>query len=406
MIDTQLAASISFVAFGINFFGAVLLLLLNSGSRSVRWYLPFQLCVILWLLSSAAWYQFHNPVWLDWTVFAVALMPLMFFLFAVMESTNRPAWQAMLVMLIAAPFIPLIMSGFFVGELSRATDMLALAWSVLGWIGASLLLWLQARRKAREQAGQPEVRKRIILLAFVLIAPICVAGAILLKGDWFITFAMPVITSCIMFLIFYGMTRLQFYDIEVRARRSGDIAAQTIETERLAVLGELTATIAHEVRNPLTGVRSLAQRIAADEIGSDKRKQYAEVILEETSRVENLVSNLLDLSRKSALAHTATPATTLLAPLFTDLALLVSSRAAAKQLVINTQADHGMTVDAPREVVAQAVLNLLLNAIAHAPPGTQVDVVAQRRDGSAEIIVRDRGPGIPSADRERIFEPF
>jgi signal transduction histidine kinase len=209
-----------------------------------------------------------------------------------------------------------------------------------------------------------------------------------------------------MFLIFYGVTRLQFYDIEVRARRSGDIAAQTIEIERLAVLGELTATIAHEVRNPLTGVRSLAQRIASDEIGNDKRKQYAAVILEETSRVENLVSNLLDLSRRTARAHSSTNAATQLAPLFADLELLVTSRAASKQLTINAQADVSLIVNAPREVVAQAVLNLMLNAIAHAPPSTTVDVAAQRRDGGAEIIVRDRGPGIPAGDRERIFEPF
>jgi signal transduction histidine kinase len=406
LIDTRLAASFSFVAFGVNFFGAMLLLLLNSGSRSLRWYMPFQLCVLLWLLANAASLQTGNETWIGWAAFAVAMMPLMFLLFAIMESTTRPAWHAILVMILATPFIPLVMTGVFMSDLSRFSDILAMAWSVVGWMGGSLLLWMQGRRESQRNAHQPDMRKRIFLLAFVLIAPISVVGAIVLKGNWFILFGIPIITIWIMFLIFYGVTRLQFYDIEVRARRSSDIAAQTIETERLAVLGELTATIAHEVRNPLTGVRSLAQRIAADEIGDDKRKQYAAVILEETSRVEKLVSNLLDLSRRSARAHVSTQAKTQLAPLFADLTLLVTTRAAAKQLRVNAHTDETITVNAPREVVAQAVLNLMLNAIAHAPPATDVDVSAVERNGGAEIIVRDRGPGIPASDRDRIFEPF
>jgi two-component system sensor histidine kinase KdpD len=130
------------------------------------------------------------------------------------------------------------------------------------------------------------------------------------------------------------------------------------------------------------------------------------VILEETSRVEKLVSNLLDLSRRSARAHVSTQAKTQLAPLFADLTLLVTTRAAAKQLRVNAHTDETITVNAPREVVAQAVLNLMLNAIAHAPPATDVDVSAVERNGGAEIIVRDRGPGIPAGDRDRIFEPF
>lgn len=405
MSDNSLAASISFVAFGVNFFGAALLLLLNAGSRSVRWYLPFQLCILMWLFASAADQQWGHDAWVNWEAFAVALMPMMFLLFALMESTTRPAWHAMIVMLLAAPIVPIIMTGIFMDNISRWGDVLSIAWSVVGWMGGSLILWLQGRRQARHST-HPDVHKRVFLLAFVLIAPVSVVGAILLKGDWFIVYAMPVITIWIMFLIFYGVTRLQFYDIEVRARRSGDLAAQTVETERLAVLGELTATIAHEVRNPLTGVRSLAQRLAREEITSEKRKQYADVILDETGRVEKLVSNLLDLSRRSTRARSSDGSSTQLAPLFADLALLVTSRAESKQLVLHTTAAESAVVRAPREAVAQAVLNLMLNAIAHAPTGTAVDVVADVRNGGAEILVRDRGPGVPAIDRERIFEPF
>jgi two-component system sensor histidine kinase AtoS len=175
--------------------------------------------------------------------------------------------------------------------------------------------------------------------------------------------------------------------------------------ERLAVLGEIAATIAHEVRNPLTGVRSLAQRIAQDEIPADKRRKYADVILEETRRVERLVSNLLELARRGTRRDQHASTTTALPALFEDLALLVASRAerARVQLVTNAQE---LVVPAPREAVAQALLNLLLNAIAHSPPNSVVTLNAQQKNGSVEISVRDHGQGIAASERERVFDPF
>ncbi|HEX6064495.1 MAG TPA: ATP-binding protein [Longimicrobiales bacterium] len=404
MIDTRLAASITFIAFGVNFFGAALLLLLNAGSRSVRWYLPFQLCVLLWLFAQAADLTWPNAGWIALLAFAVVMMPFMFLLFAVMDGSQRPAWQAIIALLFLAPVLPLLMNGIFSSTSSSLAGALSNAWSFVGWIGGSVLLWLNMRRQA---ATQPSgLRRKIFLLAFLLIAPVSVVTAIMLDGDWFIAIGVPVLTSLIMFLIFYGVTSMQFYDIEVRVRRSGDIAAQTVETERLALLGELAATIAHEVRNPLTGVRSLAQRIATDDVAADKRRQYAEVILEETGRVEKLVTNLLDLARRGSKKRDPVATATLLAPLFTDLALLASARAARRRLTIETRVSPSLAVNAPRDAVTQALLNLLLNAVNHAPEGTRVDLIAEARANTVDIVVRDEGPGVPAAERERIFEPF
>jgi signal transduction histidine kinase len=404
LIDPQLAASIAFIAFGVNFFGAILLLLLNAGSRSVRWYLPFHLCVLLWLFAQACDLTWPYAGWEGPHAFAIAMMPFLFLLFSFMEARERPVWIAYIALIAVAPLIAFVMHGIYNRDASRFADGFATAWSIGGWIGASVLLWLNGRRQARLSLAQSNVRKKLILLAFVLIAPLSVVSAIVVHGAWFVLIGIPIITIMIMMLIFFGITRMQFYDIEVRVRRSGDIAAETVETERLAVLGELAATIAHEVRNPLTGVRSLAQRLANDEIGADKRRQYAEVILEETGRVENLVTNLLDLARRNPLPHAA--GTTVVAPLLADLQLLVATRAANKQITVQCNAAGDLEANAPREVVAQAVLNLLLNAIAHAPPGSTVGVQASRTANGTSITVRDRGPGVPVPDRERIFDPF
>ena len=66
----------------------------------------------------------------------------------------------------------------------------------------------------------------------------------------------------------------------------------------------------------------------------------------------------------------------------------------------------GVSAPAAREPLAQALLNLLLNALAHAPEGTAVELRARETADAVELTVRDHGPGIPPEARERIWEPF
>jgi signal transduction histidine kinase len=267
-------------------------------------------------------------------------------------------------------------------------------------------LWLNGRRQVRAAPERVDVRRKVLLLSLVLIGPLSVAFAILVGGQWFVLIGVPIITILIMIMTFYGITRLQFYDIEVRARRTGEIAAETFETQRLAVLGELAATIAHEVRNPLTGMSSLAQRIARADVPAEKSREYAAVILDETARVEKLVSNLLDVARRGSRPRTAAGVLTPLAPVVADVVLLVDTRARRKSVHLTTHIQDGLAACAPRELITQALLNLLLNAIEHAPAGSEVGVRGVRAGSDVELIVADRGPGVSAHERERIFQPF
>lgn len=404
MIDHRLAAALAFTALGANLLGTILLLLLNAGSRSVRWYLPFQVAVILWLVGQGANQLWPSTVWESIDIFGASLLPLLFLLFAIMEAPGRPSWHGILILALAAPLLPLVMRGLYASS-STALDVLAWVWFCTGWIGGPIILWIRGMRQASREETPKGFRRRLVFLALLLLAPVSIVGAMMAQGPGFVLYVIPVITMLVLFLIFYGVTRMQFYDIEVRVRRSGDMVADTVEMERLAVLGQVAATIAHEVRNPLTGVRSLAQRIAEDEIPADKRRKYAEVILEETERVERLVSNLLEQARRSTRSEEKTPALISLPTLFDDLQLLVAARAERARVRIATDA-HGIVVPVSREALAQALLNVLLNAIAHSPQNSVVTLNANQSDGSIDISVRDHGAGVPPQDRERIFEPF
>jgi signal transduction histidine kinase len=129
------------------------------------------------------------------------------------------------------------------------------------------------------------------------------------------------------------------------------------------------------------------------------------VIIGEIGRLDRIVGNLTDLARRHAVDDFSGDEATPLTPLFEDLQLLVESR--ARRAGVSIQASAGeLTVHASREALAQALLNLLLNALAHAPPRTAVELSAVRASGGVSVRVRDRGNGIPEDQRERIFDPF
>jgi len=225
-----------------------------------------------------------------------------------------------------------------------------------------------------------------------------------LTDDSFFIYAMPLVTVAIQVALFVGILHLRFYDIEVRSTRRGGLAADASELQRNALVGELAASFAHEVRNPLTGVRSLAQRLAEDEVGEPDRRRYAEVIMREVGRVEQIVANLLAFARRAPLRSPA-PGPIELDALYDDLRILVATRAERSGVTVGVE-PRDVQVSATREALAQALLNLLLNAIHHSPAGGRVDLEARADGDAAILVVRDQGPGVPAAERERVFEPL
>jgi signal transduction histidine kinase len=396
MTDT-LAAAVAFFALGVTFMGTALLLLFNPRASAVRWFSVFQLSLMVWLAAQG--WAFATDGWDHLRPLvsgAVHMAPGLFLAFSIRENQGSTA-GAIGAIVLALVLLPLDLASVR----ARESEMVLLVWTVGAWSTAT---WLFVRKMNRSAAGAREKRiGRMVLLGMTMVMPVGVIGGILTRGSTSI-FIMPLAMVWIQGLLFYGVARLRFYDIEVRAVRTGELAAAAAEQERLAVVGELSASLAHEIRNPLTGVRSLAQRLAEEEIPDDKRRRYASVILEEVGRVERLVANLLGIARRAPRVRDA-EARTPLAPLFDDLGLLVTGRAEKARVRVSVDGG-GLAAHSAREPLAQALLNLLLNAVEHTPAGGAVTLAARSVDGGTTIAVRDQGPGVPREDRERIWEPF
>jgi signal transduction histidine kinase len=185
-----------------------------------------------------------------------------------------------------------------------------------------------------------------------------------------------------------------------------ELAEQSLRRqETLAALGEMSAGLAHEIRNPLGIISSSAQLLA---IGSGRNRpadgDLLEVILEETRRLNGLVTDFLTFGR---------PPTPALATVSLDdeVARAVEHlQGVARQRGLTVRADlpaKPIAVSTDATMLQQVLLNLLLNAMDASQPGQTVTVQLRAiPSGGAEIAVSDQGCGIPAEHLARVFAPF
>jgi two-component system, NtrC family, sensor histidine kinase HydH len=172
-----------------------------------------------------------------------------------------------------------------------------------------------------------------------------------------------------------------------RASEEGERERQ----HRLASLGEMSAVLAHEIRNPLASLKGNAQLLAAALPEADKSRAKADRIVDEALRLEKLTTELLAFVRTGELQR---------API--DPQALVRDAATAMEIEIDgTNAPASWSLDAGR--MREVIVNLFDNAVAAGGP---VRAVVRAERSRLVIEVSDHGPGVPVEDREKIFEPF
>ena len=179
---------------------------------------------------------------------------------------------------------------------------------------------------------------------------------------------------------------------------------QLIQAERLATAGKMSASFAHEIRNPLSSMRMLAQMLMQKpEMSVEKHQQSLRYILEEIERIDSIVKGLMDFARPVALNLTQQP----LAPTLQAVLALMEANLAHHQIqLVLDLSPVTPEVQFDSDKLKQAFMNVVLNAIEAMPQGGELKVSTFTQDNSVCIKVVDTGVGIPEADLEHIFEPF
>jgi len=180
------------------------------------------------------------------------------------------------------------------------------------------------------------------------------------------------------------------------------------DAEKLASVGKLAASVAHEIRNPLTAIKMWLFSIQKQAAGDEELTRKLGVVSEEIRRLERIVRNFLEFSRPPELKLAVEP----LPPILDTTLELVEPRIAAqKARLLRRDAPDLPPVLADREQIKQVLLNLLGNAAEAAGEGGRIRVSStaeSETDGRRMVVVRvsDSGPGIPDEVARRIFEPF
>ncbi len=172
----------------------------------------------------------------------------------------------------------------------------------------------------------------------------------------------------------------------------------------LALLGQLSAAVAHDLRNPLAIIRTTAERLKRRYAqGPDPQFDY---IPEEVDRLNTIISNYLTLGS----ARASTPEPVDLPALLGELAADLSSELSHHAIRLTTSLAPAPPVNAGRVELRQAFLNILLNAIQAQPDGGAIDIATRIETSGRRrwlvATVHDHGPGIPPEHRRRVFEPF
>jgi len=179
--------------------------------------------------------------------------------------------------------------------------------------------------------------------------------------------------------------------------RAEALQADAERDRRLITLGEMSAVLAHEIRNPLAALKGHAQLLMERLEDGGAGREKVQRVVTESKRLERLTEDLLRLVRSPQVEPSPVDPAALLSD-------AVEAVDPARIMVAAGAAPSVWRLDAAR--MRQVLVNLLRNAVEASPDGVQAEASVERENGALVFRVRDHGTGLPAGETERIFEPF
>lgn len=192
---------------------------------------------------------------------------------------------------------------------------------------------------------------------------------------------------------------------ELRAyiRQVEDSQRALIQAEKMAIAGRLTASIAHEINNPLQSVQNCLHLTGREELSPEDRQNYLSMARNELERLMNTVQRMLDYYRPGALDRKPVDLNALIQRVLMFLERQIDDHSVTVHTRCAPQLPPVMAVG---DQIQQVLLNLILNSLAFMPDGGKLFIETARQNNRVEVMVEDTGPGVPPDERDQIFEPF
>ncbi len=174
------------------------------------------------------------------------------------------------------------------------------------------------------------------------------------------------------------------------------------DAQKMELIGGLAASTAHEIRNPLTGIKGLTKLLS--ERHQDEQDQfYFSVIQQEIDRINSIVSELLVLGKPTVHESSENNIIDILA----EVVPLIESEAHLSKVDVAVSSNRNpILVNCSRDLMKQVILNLSKNALEAMPNGGHLSITLEVRLGSCDLVITDTGQGIPEKSLDKIFDPF
>jgi two-component system sensor histidine kinase HydH len=191
--------------------------------------------------------------------------------------------------------------------------------------------------------------------------------------------------------------------IEKRARERLKLIEQLNRAEHLSTLGEMVAGISHEIRNPLGIIRSSSELLKKKMAGCDPSNSIPDIIIEESVRLNNIITDFLNFAKPKSPYLTACKIEDVLEKNINFLATQITKEG----YIIKKHYDNDLPeINADADMLYQAFLNILINAMQAMPEGGLIYVKVSAENNTVIIVFEDEGEGIPQDIMEKIWDPF
>lgn len=186
-------------------------------------------------------------------------------------------------------------------------------------------------------------------------------------------------------------------------KSSKELEEQLLQSSKLAALGQLSAGVAHELRNPLTSIKILINSIISKAEPKESIKEDIAVIESEIERMNDIIKQFLDFSRPGLLCISSVNVNFILK----DTLNLMAYELKEQNISVSMKFGEDIPkINADSGKLRQVFLNVILNSVQSMPEGGKVSLKTERSNQYVKIIVKDTGSGIPGEIKDKLFEPF
>ncbi len=170
---------------------------------------------------------------------------------------------------------------------------------------------------------------------------------------------------------------------------------------------DFTSNVSHELRTPITAIKAAIESLASSADDQESRATFIAMAQRNTERLEAIIDDLTSLARIEEDEDRGLVSSRVeLGPLVERIVEELKNKADAHRVAVQITGETGLVIAAHEGLAGQALANLLDNAIKYGGDGGSIEIHCEKEARFARLSVKDRGPGIPEKDRERIFERF